>query len=285
VTKDLLLTANLWRKDVYGLVGTRLVPALPQAYVTYVNVDYAKLTGVDLIVELRRQWFDAKLSYTLSYARGTSSYANEAFNEFIRQGETVPAVEYTLDFEQRNRFFLQADATVPENATGTRWLDAMLDSLGCHLLGYVGNGFPYSPPGGKGDPATWNTYTGPWRSNIDAVLTKPVKLGRVRIDLVAEVLNLLDIRDILYVYPGTGSPIDDGERFYYYDFEFARVPSWFGDPYYNPALDEDHDGYLSADEAQYVGYNHVVAFHKAKIDWINNYGPPRRARLGFTVGF
>jgi hypothetical protein len=74
-------------------------------------------------------------------------------------------------------------------------------------------------------------------------------------------------------------------RFYYYDFEFARVPAWFGDSYYNPVLDANHDGYLSADEAQYVGYNHVVAFHKAKIDWINNYGPPRRARVGFTVGF
>jgi len=285
VTKDLLLTANLWRKDVYDLVGTREAPALPLAYVTYFNVDYAKLTGVEFIVEVRRRWFNAKLSYTLSYARGTSSYANEAFNEFIRQGETVPAVEYTLDFDQRNRFFLQADATVPEKATGTRWLDAVLDSLGCHLLGYVGNGFPYSPPGGKGDPATWNTITGPWRSNLDVVLTKPVKLGRVRIDLVAEVLNLLDIRDVLYVYPETGSPIDDGEHFDYYDFEWARVPSWFGDPYYNPALDENHDGFMSADEAQYVGYNHVVACHKAKIDWINNYGPPRRARLGFTVGF
>jgi outer membrane receptor protein involved in Fe transport len=286
VTKELLLTANLWRKDVYGLIGSRSVAALPQAYVTYVNIDYAKLTGVEFIVEARKNWFDAKLSYTLSSARGTSSYANEAFNEFIQQGETVPAVEYTLDFDQRNRFFAQVDATVPEKATGTRWLDAMLDSLGCHLLGYAGNGFPYSPPGGKGDPATMrNTRIGPWRSNIDAVLTKPVKLGRVRIDLVAEVLNLLDIRDILYVYPLTASPIDDGERFSYFDFEFARVPSWFGDSYYNPALDENHDGYMSADEAQYVGYNHVVAFHKAKIDWINNYGPPRRARLGFTVGF
>ena len=290
VTKDLLLTANLWRKDVYDLVGTREVPALPQAYVTYFNIDYAKLTGVDLIVELRRQWFDTKLSYTLSYARGTSSYANEAYYEFIQRGVTVPAVEYTLDFDQRNRFFAQADATVPEKATGAKWLDAVLDSLGCHLLGYLGNGFPYSPPGGKGDPATWNTIVGPWRSNIDAVITKPVKLGRVRVDLVAEVLNLLDIRDVLNVFPKTGSPVDDGVSFYYYDFEFVRsdtsiTPQWFGNPGYDPGRDVNHDGYVTRDEAQFVEYNRVVAYHKAKLDWINNYGPPRRARLGFTVGF
>jgi len=54
---------------------------------------------------------------------------------------------------------------------------------------------------------------------------------------------------------------------------------------YNPVIDSNHDGYLSADEAQYGTFNSVVAWHKAKIDWINNYGPPRRARLGFTVGF
>ncbi len=290
VAKYLLLTANLWRKDVYDLIGTREVPALPQPYVTYTNIDYARLTGVEFIVEVRKDWFDAKLSYTLSFARGTSSYANEAYNEFIRRGITVPAVEYTLDFDQRNRFFLQADATVPERATGARWLDAVLDSLGIHLLGYVGNGFPYSPPGGKGDPVTWNTYIGPWRSNVDAVLTKPLKLGPVKIDLVAEVLNLLDIRDILYVYPATGSPIDDGQRFYYYDFEFVRhdpntTPQWFGNPEYDPLLDGNHDGYVSADEAQYGEYGRAVAYHKAVIDWINNYGPPRRARLGFTVGF
>jgi|GEM_PF-458291 len=290
VAKGLLLTANLWRKDVYDLVGTREVSALPQAYVTYFNIDYSKLTGVEFIVEVRRSWFDTKLSYTLSYARGTSSYANQAYYEFIQQGVTVPAVEYTLDFDQRNRLFLQADATVPEQATKTRWLDAVLDSLGCHLLGYVGNGFPYSPPGGKGDPATWNTYTGPWRSNVDAVLTKPVKLGPLRIDLVAEVLNLLDIRDVLYVYPATGSPTDDGQRFYYYDFDFVRYdtsisPQWFGNPNYDPARDPNHDGYITRGEAQFAEYERVVAYHKAAIDWINNYGPPRRARLGFTVGF
>jgi hypothetical protein len=94
----------------------------------------------------------------------------------------------------------------------------------------------------------------------------------------------------MYVFPQTGSPIDDGERFYYYDFEFVRgdtgiTPQWFGNPGYDPGRDKNHDGYVSRDEAQFTEYERVVAYHKAKLDWINNYGPPRRARLGFTVGF
>jgi len=294
VARGVAVTGNLWRKDVYDLVGTHEVPTLPQSYVTYVNIDYARLTGIEMILDLRKDWVGAKLSYTLSYARGTSSYANQAYYEFIMQGQTVPMVEYPLDFDQRNRFFCQVDATAPRASTRLSWLNAVIDSLSLHVLGYVGNGFPYSPPGGKGDPATWNTIQGPWRSNVDAVITKPFPVGRLRLDLVVEILNVLDIRDVLYVYPRTGLPDDDGERFYYYDFEFVRqdreiTPTWFGDQYehdgYDPARDRNHDGYVSADEAQFAEYERVKEYHKAAIDWVNNYGPPRRARLGFTLSF
>ncbi|MEO0078226.1 MAG: TonB-dependent receptor, partial [candidate division WOR-3 bacterium] len=288
--RGFLLTANLWRKDVYDLVGTHEVPRLPEKYVTYVNNDYARLTGLEFIADLRQNWFSTRLSYTLSFARGTSSYANQAYYDFILRGATVPAVEYPLDFDQRNRFFLQLDATLPRPATGLRVFDAVLDSLGLHLLGYLGNGFPYSPPGGKGDPATWNTRIGPWRSNVDAVLGKGWSMGRLRLDLVVELLNILDRRDIMYVYPATGRPDDDGTYFYYYDFEFVRsdtmtCPRWFGQPGYDPQLDANHDGFVSPDEAQWMEYWRAREHHKAVVDWVNNYGPPRRARLGFSVYF
>ena len=290
LAKSVAVTASLWRKDVYDLVGTHEVPVLPERYVTYVNVDYARLSGIELILDLRKDWVGSKLSYTLSYARGTSSYANQSYYEFIMRGQTVPAVEYPLDFDQRNRFFLQLDATVPRQATGLGWVNAVTDSIGLHLLGYLGNGFPYSPPGGKGDPATWNTIQGPWRSNVDAVITKPLSLGRVRLDFVVELLNVLDIRDIMYVYPETGLPDDDGERFYYYDFEFVRgdttiTPRWFGQSGYDPGRDPNHDGFVSPDEAQWAEFGRVKAYRKAALDWVNNYGPPRRARLGFTLSF
>ncbi len=290
LTRNLLLTANLWRKDVYDLVGTHEVPRLPERYVTYVNNDYARLTGLELIADLRRAWFGAKLSYTLSFARGTSSYANQAYYEFILRGATVPAVEYPLDFDQRNRVFFQLTAALPRSITGLTVLDRVLDSLGLYLLGYLGNGLPYSPPGGKGDPTTWNTKVGPWRSNVDAVVGKGWNLGRYRFDLVVEVLNVLDVRDIMYVYPATGQPDDDGTYFYYYDFEFVRsdtsiCPQWFGQPGYDPQLDANHDGFVSYDEAQWGEYWRASQHHKAVVDWVNNYGPPRRARLGFSVSF
>jgi hypothetical protein len=120
---------------------------------------------------------------------------------------------------------------------------------------------------------------------MDVVVTKTLKFGRVSFDLVAEILNLLDIRDILYVYPATGRPDDDGEVVDYYDPTFQMPPdtvaTWWGSSHYHPGRDFNHDGYVT----NYEEYKSAYLYHQASIDWINNYGPPRRARLGFTVEF
>jgi hypothetical protein len=280
VGKNLGLTVNLWRKDVYGLIGTREVPELPQRYVTYFNVDYAKLTGLELIFDWRQGWFVSRFGYNLSWARGTSSYANQAYDEFIRAGDTAPMVEYNLDFDQRNRFFTQIDFTLAKGMTNSGMLNNIFDSLGVHLLGYLGNGFPYSPPGGKGDPQTWNTRLKPWRSNLDAVLNRRFQLGRLGLNVIIEVLNVLNIREIMDIYPATGKPNDDGVRIGFDQFyrpEQQRVR--FGDRDYHPARDDNHDGYIT----QYEEYKSTCRYHQAAIDWVNNYGPPRRARLGLQL--
>ncbi|UCG43182.1 MAG: TonB-dependent receptor [candidate division WOR-3 bacterium] len=290
VAKGLMLSLNVWRKDVYDLIGTREVPAQPQGYVTYFNIDYARLTGVEFVVDVRNHWFGTKLSYTLSDARGTSSYANEAFYEFIQQGDTAPAKEYPLDFNQPHRFFFQVDMEAPEDISGWRPADLVLDNSALHLLAYLGRGFPYTPPGGKNDPLTWNTTYSPWRSNVDAVLTKGFSFAGLNLDLVVEVLNVLHVRDILYVYPATGLPNDDGAYPPYIDFEYIRddpsvTPMWIGYPWYDAERDMDHDGYVTGEEAQASEHYRAREYHKASIDWVNNYGPPRRARLGIEIGW
>lgn len=284
VSTGLLLTVNLWRKDVYDLLRAVEVSALPMRYISYANVDYARLTGTEFIVELRRPWVAAKLSYTLSWARGTSSYANEHYHDYLRRGETAPLAEYPLDFDQRNRFFLQLGLEPPEQATGTAWLDAALDGSALHLLGYLGNGFPYTDPEEKRDPKTWNTRLSPWRSNMDAVATKRLQFGRLELTLQAEVLNVLDIRDILYVYPTSGKPNTDNLAPARTDPMFWRTGEnamRLGDPDYDPRRDLNHDGFLT----QYEEYLATYRYHRASIDWVNNYGPPRRARLGFEISW
>jgi len=283
ITGWLALTANLWRKDVRDLIGTREVPALPQRYVTYVNVDFAQLTGVEFIADLSGQWLETKLSYTYSRARGSSSYANEGYDRYLARGDSsVPATEYVLDFDQPHRAFVQLNARIPDSLLGVSWADAALRNTGLHLLGYVGNGLPYTPPGGKGAAATKNSRQGPMRSNFDALVTRGFDLGPARLSLVAEVMNVLDIRDVLYVYPATGRPEDDGVFIDYADFRRGeQYVMRVGDPDYDPRRDFNSDGYLS----QYEEYRSTVMYHRATIDWPNHYGPPRRARLGIELAF
>ncbi|MEO0080336.1 MAG: TonB-dependent receptor, partial [candidate division WOR-3 bacterium] len=266
VARNLTLTMNLWRKDVYGLVGTRTVPALPQSYVTYTNIDYARLTGLEVIGDVRAGSVSAKLAYSLSFARGTSSYANQAYYEFILQGDTAPMVEYTLDFDQRHRFFAQLDLNFGHWAKG-RVGRLLLDSAAFHLIGYLGTGFPYTPPGGKGDPATWNTRLKPWRSNLDAVITKGLRVAGLRLSLLIEVLNILDIRDIMNVYPATGKANDDGITIDCSEFwRPAERAMRFGDPGYDPRRDLNKDGYCT----QFEDYRSVYLYHRATVDWVNN---------------
>jgi len=260
------------------------VPFLPKRYVSYANVDYARLTGAEFIVEVRRPWLGTRLSYTRSWAFGTSSHANQHYYDFLLRGDTAPMVEYPLDFDQRNRFFLEIGLTPPERATGIGWLDLALDRSALHLLGYLGNGFPYTEPQEKRDPKTWNTRLSPWRSNVDAVATKGFRFGRVELSFIAELLNVLDIRDILYVYPTSGKPNTDNQAPNRADPMFWRTGEnamRFGDPDYDPRRDLNHDGFLT----QYEEYFATWRYHRASIDWVNNYGPPRRARLGFEIGW
>lgn len=283
LTKWLVLTVNLWRKDVRDLVGTREFPALPQSYVTYVNVDFAQLTGLEFIWQLRASWLDTKFSYTFSRSVGSSSYANEGYDRYLSAGDSsVPAREYVLDFDQPHRAFLQIDANVPEGIASTAWLGRILKRTGFHLLGYVGNGLPYTPPGSRGAPVVRNSRRGPTRFSLDALVTRELKLGRCRFSLVAEVLNVLDIKDVLFVYPATGLPNYDGVYIDYDDFQrTGALAIRFGDRDYDPRRDFNQDGFLT----QYEEYRSTAMYHAATIDWPNHYGPPRRVRAGVELKF
>ncbi len=262
VSKNLLGTFNLWYKDVKDLVGTRIVLALPHPYTTYTNIDYARLKGLEIIWEIKGKNFSPKLAYSLSYAQGTSSYANENYYEYIIRGDTnIPLAEYSLDFDQRHRLFFQLDFS---------------SFISGRLIAYLGQGFPYTPPGGRGDRQTMNTLRRPWRKSADLYLYKEFSLYGQDFNLVGELLNILGIRDILYVYPATGKPDDDGVWIDYREF---RSVVFLGDPVYHSARDLNHDGLINPNE----NYLAVVAYHQVTVDWINNYGPGRRVRLGVEI--
>lgn len=255
VTREVSMTVTAFNKDVSDLIGTRLVDALPYDYVQYDNLEYANIRGIETIFEFANAIFTGKVSYTLSFTKGTSSYAGEYVDPDIPK----PVEEYYLDFDQRHRLFIQGSVRLP--------LQTQL-----YMFGYFGNGFPYIPPGPEGKYEERGVLRLPTQRQIDCVLAKSVNLARLSFTASVEILNLLDERYLVAPH----APL------------IADVPIWeftaaydFLNPYYSPAADANHDGLITPLE-EYQAYQGV---YEATDDWVNAYSPPRRARIALSVSF
>ena len=72
-------------KDVFDLSGVRPVPALPQSYTLYYNVEYARIKGFEATMsKALADYWSAKVSYTFTIAKGTASTATDQYSWPIR---------------------------------------------------------------------------------------------------------------------------------------------------------------------------------------------------------
>lgn len=267
VRPNVMITANTFYKDVTDLVGTRIKYALPRNYVTYYNVEAANIKGIEMILDFKGEGFTGKISYTLSYAKGTSSFAEDVYQRYYRENPNpdtayVPeATDFNLDFDQRHRIFIQG------------LLDLPLATKMC-VFGYLGNGFPYTLPGPEGKLEQRNIYNLPFQKQIDCVFLKGIKFGRFTANANVEVINVLGIQNQI------------APRFTYVP-ENDIQPRLFVNSYsifnstYHPAADKNHDGILAASEY----YEAFGAINDQSEDYVNCYTQPRRARLGISVEF
>ena len=265
VQPNMTATINTFYKDITDLIGTRYVPALPNSYVVYMNVEYANVKGLETILDFKNSLFSGKISYTLSWARGTSSYAEEVYRRYYAENPdtniSIPATEYFLDFDQRNRIFIQGTTQLP-------WKTTLI------LFGYLGNGFPYTPPGPEGKYEERNYERLPFQRQIDCVLSKSFKISGLNLSVNLDLINLLDeryeIADHYQVIPA--------EEIMPWDFTGYIS---LGNSYYSPGADLNHDGVITPYE-QYLSFKGLI---QESNDWINSYTAPRRARIGISMNF
>jgi outer membrane receptor protein involved in Fe transport len=257
INPNLSTTVNMFYKDVSDLIGTRQVRLLPlhHEYFQYVNIEYANIKGIEAILEFEQGIFTGKISYTLSYAKGTSSYASEFGDTIVER----PASDYYLDFDQRHRVFVQGVFHLP--------LASQI-----YVFGYFGNGFPYTPPDPEGKYEERNYQRLPFQKQIDCVLSKAFRVAGVTVNLDFEIMNLLNHQyEISPHYP----QIREAHLSDFDDFLS------FESNYYSPAADLNHDGLITPIE----DYNSYVDIRQATDDEIHAYSAPRRARVGFSVRY
>ncbi len=262
IRQNLSATINTFYKDVSDLVGTRYVSALPSSYIQCFNVEYANIKGLETIMEFANPVFTGKISYTLSWARGTSSYAQEVYDIIQLDTTYIPeAKEYYMDFDQRHRILIQGLFNLPLQTD-------------LYVFGHIGQGFPYTPPGPEGKYKERNILRLPFRRSIDCVISRSFKIGKISLNTNLEIINVLDARYEIAQH----STFQSLESIRKEEFDdYIPITNY----YYNPAADFNHDGLITPPE-EFEAYRAAVV---ATDDWVNANSAPRRARIGITMRF
>jgi outer membrane receptor for ferrienterochelin and colicin len=219
--------------------------AYPSSYYSYTNMDFGTTQGFILGMELRRtQNLSFTTSYTLQFAKGTGSSESSSL-ALIASGAPNLRTLTVLSFDQRHKinfnlmyqFFDGPNYNGPITrkeikSTGRireiKWLQLSGVSLtfaASSGLPYTASSEPYSSiVSGQGRRLVKGSIYGsrmPWMFNCDLNIWKgfPVvlkksdvprerKTGNILVSLA--ILDLLELDEIMSVYPYTGSATDDG---------------------------------------------------------------------------
>jgi outer membrane receptor for ferrienterochelin and colicin len=258
-------------KDVFDLSGVRVVQALPQPYTMYYNVEYARIQGFEAtITKVLSQYWSSRLGYTFQIAKGTASTASDQY-----QRENPRQLDYFLDQDQRHSFHGDLAFSFPSDFGFV----PMRDFEVAGVFNY-GSGTPYTPEDQKGNQiGLENSARLPGSYSLDARIGKDFSFAGLSLSLTCDISNALNSELIQNVHEATGKPDYTGRVITPY--EFTASGFLFGDYYYHPARDYNHDGFITRSE-QYVSY--LKAYNDDNTP-PTYYGPPRKIRLGLSLSF
>ncbi|MEO0081104.1 MAG: TonB-dependent receptor [candidate division WOR-3 bacterium] len=286
-----LVDFTAYYKDIFDLMGTRFQPAVPLGYYPLVNEEYGSVRGFEIgFVKSLADYWNARVSYGLSMARGTASYTYEWYYERYRYGVDPvtgqemepPRKDYALDFDETHNAKLSIGCDFPND-----FALVPLRQFTASALANFGSGLPYTPRevrklnAGR-RIAERNSARMPARFTTDLNAAKYFSLGRLKLGLTCVVTNLFNAQVVQWVYGATGKPNDDGYIWTYSPANWANsLDATLLSGTYNPARDRNHDGYIT-DEEEYIAYR--VAY----LDFVNNpmnYGAPRQVKVGINLEF
>jgi hypothetical protein len=264
------LDVTAWYKESTDLLGAQRIKAtldgkVPSGFVIYGNTDFAISRGVDFYLSMRRMYRVAiDVAYSLKYASGTgsdpfskTSLANDATQE-------LPNFVYPLDFDQRHTGSVNIDYRFGNDDVPKGFFGDVLKNLGLNLLFSFNSGRPYTrttvsttSTGTGGDLVTSakNDLTRNWNFRLDMRIDKTIDIWKTNWNFYVYVINVLNTEIIQNIFPGTGTPYDNG--FLQTETGASRYAT---DPYFRAIWPE-------------------------RIKFFTNWGPPRQIRFGVNVSF
>ena len=218
------LKFSAYYREMRDMIQRRTILYVPTIgrYDTYGNVDFGTVKGFTVQYDLRRiRNVELRMAYTLQFADGTGSTADS------QRGLTTRGnirTLYPLDFDERHNLNAIIDYRFAE---GSRYNGPriggkdILSNFGINVQATAVSGRPYTAKttptrfDGEGTQGAINGNRLPWRSTLDLRVDKSFSLSGegkkpLNLNIYFRVSNLLDKKNIINVYPATGSPTDDG---------------------------------------------------------------------------
>lgn len=213
-----------------------MLEAYPLQYITYGNQDFGTVKGFTFAYDLRRTG-NIRLSanYTLQFADGSGSGANSGAN-IARSGQPNLRYIFPFDYDSRHRVVLMLDYRYGSGPNGYNGPiignKRILENFGVNLVVNGNSGTPYTRriqayaiSAGASSVQVTGQLNGsrlPFQTRLDMTVNKvwDYKIGGKEgsnkkgmsgtFEVYLQIQNLLDARNVLNVYPYTGSPEDDG---------------------------------------------------------------------------
>jgi hypothetical protein len=218
-------------KNVKGLPQTiRVAPTAGADIPTYYKIgngDFATTKGLEFKFTLRRvERWQVSMNYTLTSAEGTGS-DEKAYYSAVYRGSQIPTTTSPLNFENAHRGSVLLDYRFGVGDGGP-----ILQRSGINFIFNFNSGHPYTfsyaAVGGQSDAYSAGTdylfdtrsrtalesqgsSTTPWNFYLDMRLDKSFTIYEQLLGTVyVRVTNLLNTKNVVNVYPTTGSAVDDG---------------------------------------------------------------------------
>jgi outer membrane receptor protein involved in Fe transport len=222
------IDVTAYYKDITGLIGTQYffpyVDGRYTGYTLYVNETYANVQGFEVNLTIRPdKYFSGGITYTYSVAKGSASSEEENY-----PGTEASTQLYYLDFDQTHVFNAIGTFTIPEGEGPVIFGNTILDNMDFNLIFKANSGYPYTPGGRDAGLVIKNSLREPSNYDLDLLFGKEFRIeNNFRLRIFAEILNLTNHRNILYVYTDSGSPdYTQGTH----SIEYMRDPSNYGPP-------------------------------------------------------
>ncbi len=183
------------------------------------NVGDASFKGLEVQASLeaghrRAAW----VGYTMSSSQG--EFVSNSQRNIAWTGTSAPRVSRPLSSNQRHRLALGADLGFDRGGGPRLFGRRLLEMTSFRVVLRAASGLPYTPtfvydevtlaaaafiPSGP-----IHSRETPWTSTVDLRAGRGFQVGGLDLEASLSVLNLLDRRNAVVVYSGTGSPYDTG---------------------------------------------------------------------------